>query len=338
MSRNRDSLRAYNQRWVPRTRLFRKWVGSNVIADPVKRQEYVALTAPRTRSRPRRPRPPPPPEEKEEEGEPEAPPPPPFTYNPGDWHVLLGYSGYKGSDSAWPSDHRFNVMGSPGNAAFLLADLNNTGAVNRGSIGDGEGLYRAFFEMTGITQLAVVDGSSSELNPDLHDNYLVYDLVESTGEESIYDILARLDGVIAETPGIVNNDDSAFNSPSATNLTGGFSGYSGLLVSSGGSGFRTNTNTLPDKVAIKGINFDADNDIQALAFYSGNLQSGKSDSWRGQDPSQTFWSYWGHDFHYDHLTQRIGSSLQSTPGLASGVSTYSGMVYVLARVGEAPGP
>jgi hypothetical protein len=81
-----------------------------------------------------------------------------------------------------------------------------------------------------------------------------------------------------------------------------------------------------------GINADADNDIQALCAYSGDLStnSGKGDTWRGTNPSQTFWSYWGNDFHSNTQTQRIGAEWQTPPGIATGVSTYSSNIYLIA--------
>ncbi len=81
-----------------------------------------------------------------------------------------------------------------------------------------------------------------------------------------------------------------------------------------------------------GINRDSDNDIQALCAFSGDLQSGKEDAWRSTNPGQTFWSYWGHDFHSDSTTQRIGNSYQSPPGIPTGVS-YSGDVALMAYSG-----
>lgn len=69
-----------------------------------------------------------------------------------------------------------------------------------------------------------------------------------------------------------------------------------------------------------GINRDSDNDIQALAAFWGNLQTGKGDSWRHLNVSQTFWTYWGNDFHVSSKTQRIGASLQTTPGVTTNAS------------------
>lgn len=78
-----------------------------------------------------------------------------------------------------------------------------------------------------------------------------------------------------------------------------------------------------------GINRDSDNDIQALCAYSGTLLTGKGDAWRNQSPTNTFWSYWGNDFHSSSITQRIGASLQTAPGVSTGAS-WTGSVYLMA--------
>jgi hypothetical protein len=249
------------------------------------------------------------------------------------WVVLMSYTGKKEADDeeGAVSDPRYASMGSPGSPAFLSITAQSTGAASRTRIGDGDGLYRGFFDARNITRIALVDGSSSSLNPTAHTNYAIYDLVESSGSESVYEILVRLDGVIAANPTIVNND-GLFGESSVRNLTAGLRGYSGLMVASGGTAFRDNDGRVPTKFALKGINRDSDNDIQSIVFYSGNLETGKNDSWRGPNPEETFWSYWGHDFHSNHLTKRIGDSWQTLPGVSDG-AMYDGPVYVLAFSG-----
>jgi hypothetical protein len=79
-----------------------------------------------------------------------------------------------------------------------------------------------------------------------------------------------------------------------------------------------------------GINRDGDNDIQALCSYSGNLLSGKGDSWRNNSPAETFWSYWGNDFHTNSQQQRPGREKGTNPGIGDGVASYTGPVYLLA--------
>lgn len=242
------------------------------------------------------------------------------------WEILMSTSGYMTSPN--------NDFGNPGSPSFRTATAVNSGANIRTGIGDGAGLYSSFFTKKNITKLALIDGSGG-LNPQSNSNYIIYDLVESTGEESIYDILLRIDTYLRDTPNFAGNDSflaNNFYNPSVLNITSGPNGYSGLLSSSGGTLFKTNNNQTPDKICITGVNADSDNDIQALCTYSGNLStsSGKGDSWRGTDPSQSFWSYWGNDFHSNSQSQRIGSSWQTPPGIADNVSTYSGNIYLLA--------
>ena len=224
------------------------------------------------------------------------------------------------------SGARQTSLGSPGSSAFENITAASTGASAKNSFASGEGLYSAFFNQTNITKVAFVDGSSSSLDPTQHTNYLIYDLVESTDSESIAAILKRLD-IYQKSSAAFQNNDSVWGSNSVKNHT---AGYSGTLVSSGGTGFKTNDGYDPDKFALMGINRDSDNDIQALAAYRGNLSitSGKSDAWRGENPSQTFWSYWGNDFHSSSIAQRIGNSYQTSPGVATG-ATWTGNVYLL---------
>lgn len=248
-------------------------------------------------------------------------------FDPTGWQILMRVDGKK-SASTWPSSTSRNSLASPGYADFRTATAGTTGASSREFIGNSVGVYQAFFSKKNITKIALVDGSSSNLNPASHTNFLIYDLVESTGNESIYDILLRLDTYLMNNTGIQNND-AIWGNASVLNLTAGTNGYSGLLSSYGGTSFKTNDNQYPGKFVIMGINRDSDNDIQALCAFSGDLNVGKGDAWRGDNPSQTFWSYWGNDFHSNNQTQRIGSSYQSVPGTASGAS-WTGSVYLLA--------
>ena len=244
------------------------------------------------------------------------------------WQVVMMYPGKKLDSGSWSSSTHFTAMGSPGTSSFRTATAASTGATGRTGLGDGAGAYQAFFTQTGITKIALVDGSSSSLDPTTHTNHLIYDLVSSSGSESLYDILLRLD-TYQSTATLFDANDSVWGSASVVNHTAGTNGYSGTLTTSGGTGFRDNTGTLPGRFCVMGINRDFDNDIQALCAFSGDLQSGKGDSWRGSDPSQTFWSYWGHDFHSNSQTQRIGSSLQTAPGVATSAA-WTGDVYLLA--------
>jgi hypothetical protein len=246
------------------------------------------------------------------------------------WQISMMYSGKKTDSSDWISVNRATLrtnMGSPGTSSFPSATSVNTGASNRTAFGNGAGLYKAFFEQENVTKVALVDGSSTSLDPTQHTNYLIYDLVEGTDSESLYDILKRLDEY-QRTAAAFHNQDSVWGNSSVKNHTAGTNGYSGTLTSSGGTAFKSNDNTTPGRFVVMGINRDSDNDIQALAAFSGDLNTGKGDAWRGANPLQTFWSYWGHDFHSSSTTQRIGSSLQTAPGVATG-ATWTGDVYLL---------
>lgn len=245
------------------------------------------------------------------------------------WQIQMHTASRKETASTWPSSARLTRFASPGTTSFPSATAASTGASGRTTFGAGEGVYNAYFNQTGITKVAFVDGSSTSLDPTAHTNYLIFDLVESTGNESIYAILKRIDNYLSTATSIHGND-SVFGTASVLNLTAGTNGYSGTLASSGGTGFKTSNNASPTKFAVWGINRDSDNDVQALAAYSGDLQTGKSDSWRGDSPAETFWSYWGGDFHTGSQTQRIGNAyLQTTPGVPTGAS-WTGNVYLLA--------
>lgn len=255
-----------------------------------------------------------------------------------DWEIVMHYEGKKVTSAQWTSAASASLrtsMGSPGTSAFMTMTENSTAADTKTDFGDGVGLYTAFFNKTDITKVAFVDGSSNSLNPTDHNNYLIYELVETTATESFDDILKRLDIYQRDAANFQAND-TVWGASSVLNHTAGTNGYSGLLIASGGLGFVTTTagmsggiRQIPDKFVVMGINRDSDNDIQALCAFWGNLQTGKGDSWRNTDPFQTFWSYWGNDFHSNSKTQRIGSSLQTAPGVATN-ALWTGSVYMLA--------
>lgn len=252
------------------------------------------------------------------------------------WQIIMASSGKKSTASSWTAAASLVInYGSPGTTNFQSATASSSGAVNRSTFGAGEGVYNAFYTQTNITKIALVDDSSQSLDPTAHTNYLVFDLVSSTGSESLNAILKRIDTYLSTSS--IQANDTVFGASSATNLTAGLYGYSGLLSASGGTGFKTsvsgsvgNTNVTPTKFAIYGINRDSDNDQQVFAAYAGDLATGKVDSWRGLDPYDTFWSYWGGDFHSNSITQRIGNTyVQTTPGVSTNAS-WTGAVYMLA--------
>lgn len=227
----------------------------------------------------------------------------------------------------------YTGFGSLGSSSFKSATADSTGANARTSFGDGFGLYNAFFTQTNITKLALVSGDGSATDATSHTHYIVYDLVDTgTGSETLYEIIDRLDTFNKNNPSWVRNDD-LYGPPSVTSFTAGTTGYSGLSISSGGN-FKTSDNVLPDKISIWGVNRDSDNDVQVLCAYSGNLQEGKGDSWRGNNPSQTFWSYWGNDWYSNSHQETISAGIQTYPGIATGATGYTGTVYLMASDGS----
>jgi len=239
------------------------------------------------------------------------------------WQILMATNGSKSGES---TSDPFARIGTTG---FRGANFQSSGAISRTAFGAGRGVYANFFLKTGITKIALVDGSGTLSDPASNTNYLIYDLVSSTGSETIYDIIRRLDYYMETSP-TFNGNDSLYGSPAVTGFTAGTNGYSGLLTSNGGTVFRDSNSNILDKFAVMGINRDSDNDIQALCSYSGNLLSGKGDNWRGNTLAETFWSYWGTDFHSNSQEQRPGYQRQTYPGISDDVTSYTGPVYLLA--------
>ena len=250
------------------------------------------------------------------------------------WQVIMMSSGKKETYTTWSTSARLSKFASPGTTSFPSATETSTGATSRTTIGSGEGVYAAFFRQTGITKVAFVDTSTTSLDPTAHTNYLIFDLVESSGSESFYAILKRLDNYMSTATSFSNND-TVWGSSSVINYTAGTNGYSGTLSASGGTGFKTTTAgskvaATPSKFAVWGINRDSDNDQQTFVAYTGDLNVGKSDVWRGDDPYETFWSYWGGDMHSNTQSQRIGATyVQTTPGVPMNAS-WASDVYLLA--------
>jgi hypothetical protein len=253
------------------------------------------------------------------------------------WQIIMRTAGPKSNEGS------FIGFGSLGSSSFKSATANSTGANARTSFGDAFGLYNAFFTQTGITKLALVSGDGSATDPTSHSHYVVYDLVDTgTGSETLYEIIDRLDTFNKNNPSWHDND-SPYGSPSVTNFTAGTTGYSGLLTSSGGNfttspvDYDSSASVVPDKICIWGVNRDYDNDVQVLCAYSGNLTSGKGDRWRGENPSQTFWSYWGNDWYQNSQLETISAGIQTHPGIATGATGYTGTIYLMA-FGATPQP
>ena len=242
------------------------------------------------------------------------------------WEILMMTSNDK-TDSYWNGTTADQNMGNPGSSTFINLTEAGTGANNRSQHGDGEGLYTAFFNQVSISKIALCCGTfSGDLEPGNFSKYIVYDLVATTpSNKSMYQIIQDLDTFNRTNPNWSNNvGDSLYGSDSVTNFVGG-TAKSGSRTATSGD-FLARGGNSPDSFCIWGVNRDSDNDTQVLCAYSGNLQTGKADAWRGVNPQESFWSYWGHDFHSNSQTQTIGNSRQSPPGLNvdSGVATSAG--------------
>ena len=218
-----------------------------------------------------------------------------------------------------------------GNNNFRSATESGTGANGRTAIGDGTGLYSAFFNKTGITQIALASDHTggTGMNPTANfSKYIVYDLVSAT-TKTMYNIILDLDTYNINNAQWQNND-SVFGANSVENFVAG-NYHSGTMSADSGD-YKDNTqNQTPTKFVIWGINRDSDNDTQVLCSYYGNLQNGKSDSWRGSSPRETFWSYWGNDWHSNSQQQTISRGSQTQPGFnGNGVGSNSNIIYLLA--------
>ena len=237
-------------------------------------------------------------------------------------------------------------FGCPGTTAWTTITESGTGANARTGVGDGEGIYSGFFNTTNITKIAFVHGHAggSDLTPGsggAWTRYLVYDLVESTGSETLYEILKRLDTYNKNNPSWARCD-GCFNANSARCFVAG--DYTSGCLSEDSGHFKASTCTTctPDKFAIWGVNEDSDNDTQALVAYWGCLApgNGKGDQWRYQNPPHTFFSYWGGDWHSNSCSQTIGGCAQTYTGvIPNAVSASSGIdcssiVYMLAFEGS----
>lgn len=238
------------------------------------------------------------------------------------WEILMRTGGTK---LGWGATQQGVVVnptqlayGNPGTSGFTSVTASSTGADGRTALGDGIGVYDAFFNKTNITKIALVSGDGQLSDPTSHTHYLVYDLVNTgTDFESIYTILKRLNAANLASSDSAGNDSiwSSFSAASANNFT---TTHSGLVSATSGT-LKTNRSASPnpDKFCIWGINLDSDNDTQVLCAYSGLLTDAagiKGDSWRGQTPVETAWSYWGADFNATRSARTI-SNLSDYPGI-----------------------
>lgn len=249
------------------------------------------------------------------------------------WHILMAATGTKSTSRT--EAHFAN----PGTSSFLSATKSSTGAGSRTAIGDGEGVYKAFFDCTNVTKFAYINGNGNLTTPSSNSIYAVYETNYSnsrntSGNESIYDILKRIGTAMNANNylGVSNHGSSSGDSqvsavsPGITEMVIGGNGYSAVRTSaSSGNIGGTGISGHADSFCVIGENADSDNDTQVLCFFDGNLSSGKGDSWRGGAPAQTSWSYWGNDFHSNSSTQNIASGRQT----AVGANTHTGLLYIL---------
>ena len=235
------------------------------------------------------------------------------------WVIIMATFGAKA---------RSTNLGNPGSSGWRNISASSTGANNRTAFGDGEGLYDGYFTATGVTKIALVSGNGDLQDPTSHSKYLVYDLVE-TQTASVHQTLINIDN-LCQSQQLAAQNASGYTSPSVNQITGNSNGYSGTLSASGG-GWQANNGNTPDRFVYWGINTDSDDDTQALCAFDGNLANGKMDVER-TNPQQTFWSYWGDDFHSNSSSQRIGNTSQTGPGIATSAPNNGDTVYMLGYI------
>ena len=248
------------------------------------------------------------------------------------WGILMHTTGHKGQTGGQGATTEF---GNTGSSTWRSITASSTGANNRDAFGDGAGLYNAFFTASDITKIALVDGTGNMSDMTSHNNYLIYDLVGSgTGSETIWDILYRLDQYNVNNSPWQGND-TVFGTDSCTDFTAG-TAKSGTLSAQGGSWEANAANpsgtTQLSEFHIWGVNRDSDNDTQVLCSCAANLATGKADSWRNNNPDETFWSYWGNDWHSNTQSQTIGGGKQTDPGVVTGETAVG--VYLMALTGS----
>ena len=260
----------------------------------------------------------------------------------GKWEIIMHTTGKKNSFGGGTETQ----FGSRGLAAFKTATPASTGATSRtGNFTGTPGVRTAFYEQTNITKIALVDGSGNMYDPTSHTHHAVFDLLDGgTGSESLHQIINRLDTYNLNNASWAGND-SAFEGPSVTNFTSGLSGYSGLVSASSGT-MLDSGGMPPTKMAIWGVNEGSDNDVQVLSFYQGHLaaadanasppiSSPKGDGWRGNNPTETYWSYWSRDWNGGSDINTISKSTvgDTAPGISTGATTNgynNGPIYMLA--------
>jgi hypothetical protein len=78
-------------------------------------------------------------------------------------------------------------MALPGMSGFVHVSPGPTGVtlISRTKIGDGQGVYQAFFTQKNITRITIIDGTGT-IEPSTNTNYLVYNLTQSADAMSPY--------------------------------------------------------------------------------------------------------------------------------------------------------
>ena len=150
------------------------------------------------------------------------------------WEIIMHTSGHKGSGNNLGGSTAF---GNTGTSTFRSITADSTGAINRTDIGHGVGLYKAFFYKKNITKFALISGSGGQnnlQNPSSHGSYHVWDTFTAdrdgytnTGNESLYDMIKRLDTYnLNNSNWAGNNFDGTFSGASIRNFSSGTNGYS----------------------------------------------------------------------------------------------------------------
>ena len=250
-----------------------------------------------------------------------------YTHSSSSWEILM----YTAADKVNSAGADAN-FGSLGHSQWRNATASTSGASGRTAFGDGAGLYNAFFNKTNITKIAMVSGTGDLSNPSSNTKYIIYNLTHSTGSNSIYELLKKIDtanlGMPSARLGLSETGDGSLkNSASSIYKTSLYSGVAPLGQHNGQ--YLDNTGVVPDKFCIWGVNQDGDWDTQVLCAYSGNLLSGKGDGWRGGAPAQTAWSYWGNDWYRSPSQDTISVGSQTYPGY-SGNNANDHPVYLIA--------
>ena len=251
-------------------------------------------------------------------GNPELDPPPEGP--PGPWYIIMATNQSKSSNL------NNNSFGWIGGSQFGSASIDNTGARNRTTFGQGTGLYHGYFSVRNFNYYGLVRGNGNHTNISSHSYYVGWQATSyPSGSQGMYQILRSIDVANSQN----NRAGRNYNQGNpATGIIGGNAPPTGNRYTGSGN-YRCNNGANANKFVIWGINHDSDDDSQALCAYDGNLANGKMDSWRGSNPPQTMWSVWGDDYHSNSQGQRISSGGQGGGGWCNGASRPQELVYLI---------